>query len=114
MEALKADPEMKPMWAELETGSEEEIPEDIKAGQTIKLKNNSREDISGFLFGLLLFCFLQVLEVIERSGRLKGNISANFLQKRSGGFRAMTQNQKSSRLLSSRLSMALNTRLGCV
>ena len=40
---------------------------------------------------LVFLRFLEVLEVLERSGRLKGRISPNVCQKRSGGFRVMTK-----------------------
>ena len=40
---------------------------------------------------LVLLFFVKVLEVLDRSGRLKGIISTNVRQKRSGGLRAMTK-----------------------
>lgn len=49
---------------------------------------------------LVFLRFLEVLEGLERSGRLKGRTSIYFHQKRSGGFRAMTQKpSKNERLV---------------
>ena len=45
---------------------------------------------------LVFLGFLEVREVLERSGRLKGTISFNLLQKRSGGFRVMSNKKEKS------------------
>ena len=47
--------------------------------------------------------FFWTLDGLERSGRPVGIISTYFRQKRSGGFRAMTKNLRSARLLTPRL-----------
>ncbi len=51
-------------------------------------------DIFDVILDVFLKKFLEVLEVLERSGRLKGRVSTNFRQKRSGGLRAMTKKPK--------------------
>ena len=58
----------------------------VKANENLEILKDSKK--------LVFLMFLQVLEVLERSGRLVGTISTKFRQKRSGGLRAMTQNPK--------------------